>query len=45
LILAVELTRNAVAGAPAGVALVQLLLYDGVVTIAGLMLFPVVWNP
>jgi heme exporter protein B len=45
LLLAVELTRNAVAGAPAGVALVQLLLYDAVVTIAGLMLFPVVWNP
>jgi heme exporter protein B len=45
LLLAVELTRNAVAGAPAGVALVQLLLYDAVVTIVGLMLFPVVWNP
>jgi heme exporter protein B len=45
LILAVELTRNAVGGAPAGVALVQLFLYDAVVTIAGLMLFPLVWNP
>jgi len=29
----------------AGVALMQLLLYDGAVTTAGLMLFPVVWNP
>ncbi len=28
-----------------GVAMVQLLLYDGAVTTAGLMLFPVVWNP
>ncbi|HXO20059.1 MAG TPA: heme exporter protein CcmB [Thermoanaerobaculia bacterium] len=45
LILVVELTRNAVAGAPAGMALHQLLLYDGTVTIFGLMLFPVVWNP
>jgi heme exporter protein B len=45
LLLVVELTRNAVAGEPAGVALVQLLLYDGAVTVAGLMLFPVVWNP
>jgi heme exporter protein B len=45
LLLAVELTRNAVAGAPPGVALVQLLLYDAVITIAGLMLFPLVWNP
>lgn len=45
LLLAVELTRRAAAGDPAGVALPQLLLYDGSVTIAGLMLFPVVWNP
>jgi heme exporter protein B len=45
LLLAVELTRRAAAGDPAGVALPQLLLYDGSVTIAGLMLFPAVWNP
>jgi heme exporter protein B len=45
LLMSVELTRNAVGGDPAGVALAQLLLYDGMVTIAGLMLFPAVWNP
>ena len=54
LLLAVELTRGAFAGGGppgqggpggAGVALMQLLLYDGAVTTAGLMLFPVVWNP
>ncbi len=45
LLLAVELTRGALAGNPPGVALTQLLLYDGAVTTAGLMLFPVVWNP
>ena len=45
LILAIELTRNAVFGDPAGLALVQLFLYDASVTIFGLMLFPVVWNP
>jgi heme exporter protein B len=45
LLLAVELTRNAIAGDPAGVALPQLLLYDASVTIAALMLFPAVWNP
>lgn len=45
LLMVVELTRNAVAGEPAGVALLQLFLYDGVVTIAALMLFPLVWNP
>lgn len=45
LLLAVELTRNAVTGEPAGVALPQLILYDASVTVAGLMLFPVVWNP
>jgi hypothetical protein len=27
------------------VALVQLFLYDAVVTLGGLMLFPVIWNP
>jgi heme exporter protein B len=45
LLIAVELTRHAVAGAPADVALLQLVLYDGSVTVAGFMLFPVVWNP
>ncbi len=48
LLLAVELTRTAVAGDPggtAGVALSQLILYDASVSVAGMMLFPVVWNP
>jgi heme exporter protein B len=45
LLIAVELSRGAVAGDPAGVALLQLLLYDASVTVAGFMLFPVVWNP
>lgn len=45
LILAVELTRHAVVGEPAGAALTQVLLYDATVTVFSLMLFPVVWNP
>jgi heme exporter protein B len=45
ILIAVELTRGAVAGDPGGVALPQLLLYDAVVTVSGLMLFPAVWNP
>lgn len=45
LLLAVELSRSAVAGDPPGVALPQLLLYDASVTVVGLMLFPAVWNP
>jgi heme exporter protein B len=45
LLIAVELSRAAVAGDPADVALLQLLLYDATVTVAGFMLFPVVWNP
>lgn len=45
LVMAIEVTRNAVLGEPAGLALRQILLYDGTVTVAGLMLFPVVWNP
>jgi heme exporter protein B len=45
LLIAVELSRRAVAGDSADVALLQLLLYDGSVTVAGFMLFPVVWNP
>ncbi len=45
LLLAVELTRNAVGGFTGGVAFTQLLLYDGTITVAGLMLFPAIWNP
>lgn len=45
LIMVVALTRQAVAGEPAGVALPQLLLYDASVTVAALMLFPAMWNP
>ena len=45
LLLAVELTRTAVGGGAGGVALSQLILYDASVSVAGLMLFPVVWNP
>jgi heme exporter protein B len=45
LIMAVALTREAVAGEAAGVALTQLLLYDASVTVAALMLFPAMWNP
>lgn len=45
LVLAVDLTRGATAGDPGGVAVPVLLLYDGAVTVAGLMLFPAVWNP
>jgi heme exporter protein B len=45
LLIAVGLTRAAVEGDPADVALLQLLLYDATVTVAGFMLFPVVWNP
>lgn len=45
LLLVVALTRAAVGGDPAPDALRQLLLYDASVTVAGLMLFPAVWNP
>ena len=45
LVLAVELTQGAVAGDSGNVALPILLLYDASVTVAGLMLFPIVWNP
>jgi heme exporter protein B len=45
LILAVELTRGAAFGDPGGVAVPVLLLYDASLTVAGLMLFPMVWNP
>lgn len=45
LVLAIDLTRASVAGDFVPVVPVQLLLYDASVTVAGLMLFPVVWNP
>jgi heme exporter protein B len=45
LVITVDLTRGATAGDPGGVALPVLLLYDAAVTVAGLMLFPAVWNP
>ncbi|MEO8502289.1 MAG: heme exporter protein CcmB [Acidobacteriota bacterium] len=45
LLLAIELTRAAVGGVPAEGVLRQLLLYDASVTVAGMMLFPAVWNP
>jgi heme exporter protein B len=45
LVIAVELTRGATAGDPGGVAVPVLLLYDATITVAGLMLFPAVWNP
>jgi heme exporter protein B len=45
LMLAIELTRVAASGTAPDVALPQLLLYDAVVTVAGFMLFPLVWNP
>lgn len=45
LLLAVELTRSAVTGEPAPMVASQLLLYDGALATAGLMLFPPVWNP
>ncbi|MFP3941256.1 MAG: heme exporter protein CcmB [Thermoanaerobaculia bacterium] len=45
LLFAVQLTRAAVAGEPAGVELRMLLLYDGTLTAAGFMLFPPIWNP
>lgn len=45
LVITVELTRAAAAGGTAGVALPVLLLYDASVTVAGFMLFPLVWNP
>lgn len=44
-ILLIELTRGAILATPMGVPLAPLFLYDLVVTVAGLMLFPSVWNP
>lgn len=45
LLLLIDVTRSTVTGGPAGLVLVQLVLYDAAVTVVGLMLFPVVWNP
>lgn len=45
LLFAVQLTRAAVTGEPAGVELRMLLLYDATLTVAGFMLFPSVWSP
>ncbi len=45
LLFAVQLTRAAVTGEGAPVALHQAFLYDATLTVAGLMLFPAVWNP
>jgi heme exporter protein B len=45
LFFAVQITRAAVTGEPAGDVIQVLLLYDAILTVAGLMLFPVVWNP
>jgi len=45
LLLAVDVTRAAIAGDAAPLVLRQLLLYDGAVAVAGAMLFPAIWNP
>lgn len=45
LVMAVALTRAAVSGEPPLVEITQVLLYDGMVTIGGFLLFPPVWNP
>lgn len=44
LLLSVELTRGAVAGSVGDGVLTNLFLYDGAMAVAGLMLFPLVWN-
>lgn len=45
LLLSIELTRAAVAGAAGEGVLANLVLYDATMAVAGLMLFPLVWNP
>lgn len=45
LLFAVQLTRAAVSGEAPGQELEMLLLYDAALTVAGLMLFPSIWNP
>jgi heme exporter protein B len=44
-VLAVGVTRSALGGGDAGDALLQLLLYDASIVVAGFLLFPVIWNP
>ena len=45
LLLAIELTRAAVGGIAAEGVVANLVLYDATMAVAGLMLFPLVWNP
>ena len=45
LALAVAATRGALGGTVLEGVLAQLVLYDASVAVAGLMLFPPVWNP
>lgn len=45
LLLSIELTRAAVGGSAGEGVLVNLVLYDATIAVAGLMLFPLVWNP
>ncbi len=42
---AVRATVGAVLDEPAGPILTLILLFDGTLTVAGLMLFPAIWNP
>jgi heme exporter protein B len=44
-VLAVAATRSAIAGGEGAEAVLQLVLYDGTIVVAGFLLFPVVWNP
>lgn len=44
-VLAVAATRAALGGTEAGAELVQLILYDWTIVIAGFLLFPVIWAP
>lgn len=43
--LAIEGSLGAVLGEPAQMALMLAFLYDAIITIASLMLFPAIWNP
>jgi hypothetical protein len=43
--LAIEATLGAVLGEPAQMALMLAFLYDSMITIASLMLFPAIFNP
>jgi len=45
LLLAIELTRGAVGGPVGDGVVANLVLYDATMAVAGLMLFPFVWNP